>query len=65
MVKVCIIGKEEVNGRSYKVKEDIIISSIRKLKNFFKIATGNELVVCESHKEEAIKKRKNFESFFF
>ncbi|MEM4589799.1 MAG: hypothetical protein QXK21_00835 [Candidatus Micrarchaeia archaeon] len=63
MAKVCIIGKEEVKGGNYnKVKEDVVISSIRNLKRFFKVAAENELVVCESHLEEAIKRRKEFES---
>ncbi|MEM4133928.1 MAG: hypothetical protein QXO35_02785 [Candidatus Micrarchaeia archaeon] len=63
MAKVCIIGKEEVKGGNYKkVKEDIVISSIRNLKRFFKIAAENELVVCENHLGEAIKRRKEFES---
>ncbi len=63
MAKVCIIGKEEVKGGDYKrVKEDIVISSIRNLKRFFKVAAENELVVCEKHLEDAIKRRKEFES---
>jgi len=63
MAKVCIVGKEEVKGKnSVPVKEDIFITSIRSIKEFFKIAAGNELVVCSDHIEEALKRRKEFES---
>lgn len=63
MTKVCIIGKEEVNSKRFsRVKEDIIISTIRKIKRFFKIAKESELVVCDQHLEEALKRRKEFES---
>jgi hypothetical protein len=63
MAKVCIVGKEEVKGaNAIPVKEDIFINTIRSIKEFFKIAAGNELVVCLDHVEEAAKKRKEFES---
>ncbi|MCS7109542.1 MAG: hypothetical protein NZ903_01965 [Candidatus Micrarchaeota archaeon] len=62
MARVCIVGKEEVKGNYRRVKEDIVISTIRNIKRFFKIAAENELVVCDSHFEEAVKKRKEFES---
>ena len=63
MAKVCIVGKGQVKGaNSIPVKEDIFITTIRSIKEFFKIAAGNELVVCLDHVEEAVKKRKEFES---
>lgn len=63
MAKVCIIGKEEVKkGKYYPVNDDLFLSTIRGIKEFFKISTGNKLVVCEQHLEEAYEKRKEFES---
>ena len=60
MVKVCIVGKEELKS-GYPIKEDAVIKVIRTLKKKLKISTGNELMVCEKHLEEAKKKRKEFE----
>ena len=60
MVKVCIVGKEELKS-GYPIKEDAVIKVIRTLKKKMKIATGNELMVCAKHLEEAKKKRKEFE----
>jgi len=60
MTKVCVVGKEELKT-GYSIKEDIVIKTIRAIKKKLKIATGNELMVCEKHLEEAKKKRKDFE----
>ncbi len=60
MVKVCIVGKEQVKS-GYPIKEDAVIKLVRAFKEKLKISTGNELVVCEKHLEEAKKKRKEFE----
>jgi len=60
MTKVCVVGKEELKT-GYPIKEDIVIKTIRAIKKKLKIATGNELMVCEKHLEEAKKKRKDFE----
>ncbi|MCX8202415.1 MAG: hypothetical protein N3G74_01240 [Candidatus Micrarchaeota archaeon] len=63
MAKICVIGKEEIKGSNYKpIRDDVVISSIRKIKRFFKVAAENELVVCDKHLEEAVKRRKEFES---
>ena len=63
MARVCIVGKEEVKkGKYFLVKDDFIISAIRKIKEFLRIPAGNQLVVCETHLVEAYKKRKKFES---
>jgi hypothetical protein len=49
------------SSKCYKVKEDLIIKTIRNFKQFFRIATNNELFVCEEDLEKHNKKRKDFE----
>lgn len=62
MAKVCIIcNKELSSGKAYRVKEDIIIRTIRKIKNALKIAYNNELFVCENDVKIHDEKRKKFE----
>lgn len=66
MAKVCIIcGKEikKIEGAS-KVKEDVVIESLRKIKKRFGIAKNNELFVCEEDYEKYREKRKQFERNF-
>lgn len=59
MAKVCVVCQKEKAGRP--VREDIILKSIRRAKEFAKISTGNELVVCPDDYEEAKKRRQRFE----
>lgn len=59
MVKVCIIDQKESDG--IPVKDDLVLKSIRRIKQAFKISTGNQLVVCKTHLEEAKQKRSKFE----
>jgi uncharacterized protein YhaN len=59
MTKVCIIHQKPSDG--VPVKDDVILKTIRKIKRAFKISTGNQLVVCKAHLEEARKKRSKFE----
>lgn len=69
MTKVCIITKE-ADGTPVKhqkesdgipVKDDLILRSIRRVKQMLNISTGNQLVVCGGHIEEARKRRAKFE----
>lgn len=57
--QVCIVCGKERKG--IPVKEDFVIRSIRRAKGAFKIATGNKLVVCPEHIDDARKKREKFE----
>lgn len=59
MAKVCIIDREEKAG--IPIKEDIVINAIRAIKRKLRISTGNDLVVCAAHVEEAKKRRERFE----
>jgi hypothetical protein len=59
MTKVCIIHQKPSDGTP--VKDDLILKTIRGLKQAFKVSTGNQLVVCNAHLEEARKKRAKFE----
>jgi len=59
MAKVCIIHQKESDGIS--VKDDPVLRSIRSVKRIFKASTGNQLVVCREHLDEAHKRRAKFE----
>lgn len=62
MSKKDIITKEDItSGEAYKVKNDLVIESIIKLKKFLGTYQGNELYVAKSSLEEYKKKRKEFE----
>jgi len=56
---VCIICNKEKSGTP--IKEDIVIRTIRRIKEALRISTGNKLVVCNEHIEEAKKRREKFE----
>jgi hypothetical protein len=57
--EICIVCQKEKKGSS--IKEDFVINSIRNVKKFFKVSTGNKLVVCDECKDAAQKKRQSFE----
>jgi len=59
LTKVCIVDREEKNG--IPIKDDVVINAIRTVKKRLKISSGNELVVCPAHLEEAKKRRERFE----
>ncbi|VVB73665.1 Uncharacterised protein [uncultured archaeon] len=59
MAKVCIIHQKESDG--IPVKDDIVLRAIRGVKKAFRASTGNQLVVCKAHVEEAKKRRAKFE----
>jgi hypothetical protein len=59
---VCIIGHEVVQGKAYKVKDDRVLNLMRAAKKRLGMKLkNNRLFVCESHKQEYLKKRKGFE----
>jgi|GEM_PF-1001448 len=61
-MKVCIVCEKDVEGKSaVPIKEDAIIRTIRGVKQFFKIAQGNELYVCEADIQKHMEKRRGFE----
>ena len=60
MAKVCIICSQEVS-HGHAVADDAVIRSIRRVKQFFKIAKNNELVVSENDLEAHKKKRQGYE----
>ena len=57
--KICVICQKEIDGAP--IKEDFIIKGLRKVKQFFKAATGNRLLVCPNCVQAATKKRQDFE----
>ena len=59
MAKVCIIDRKNKDG--IPIQDDFVLSSIRKAKETLKVSTGNQLVVCKEHLEEARKRRGKFE----
>ncbi|VVC01365.1 Uncharacterised protein [uncultured archaeon] len=59
MAKVCIVCEKEKSG--YPVEDDAVIHAIRRVKQAFKVARNNELVVCEDCLEEHRKKRQKYE----
>ncbi|MCX8195324.1 MAG: hypothetical protein N3G22_04445 [Candidatus Micrarchaeota archaeon] len=60
MARVCIVCQKETKG-GYKVEDDLVINTIRKIKQGLKIAKNNELVVMEECLEEHKKKRERYE----
>jgi hypothetical protein len=59
MTKICVVCHKEKQGRP--VRDDIVLKSIRRVKEVLKISTGNDLVVCPDDYEEAKKRRQDFE----
>ncbi len=60
---VCIVcGEEREEGTP--VEEDVVLKSIRSVKQSLGIATNNILIVCEQCEEEYRKKREKFEKTF-
>ncbi|HIH18349.1 TPA: hypothetical protein HA225_00040 [Candidatus Micrarchaeota archaeon] len=59
MAKVCIVCEKETVGR--RVEDDMVIRTIRRIKQSVGAAKNNELVVCESCLEAHKKKREKFE----
>jgi len=59
---ICIITEQEVSG--IPIKEDAVISTIRKIKRLFGIAKNNALVVGADSMEEYKKRRAKFERTF-
>jgi|YelNatPaOPRAMG01_1025707.scaffolds.fasta_scaffold00721_43 uncharacterized membrane protein (DUF485 family) len=65
MAKVCIICGKEIEGKgAYRVKDDIVIDSLRKIKRKLGVAKNNELFVCHEDYEKYKEKRKQFERNF-
>lgn len=63
--KVCIICHQQVSsGNAAKVREDVVIRSIRSIKKMLNISQNNELFVCEKDLETHKGKRKKFEKEF-
>ncbi len=64
-MKVCIVSQKELKGTSLRsarrVKDDFILGSIRKVKQFLRIAQNNELYVSKKHLAEYLEKRKKYE----
>ena len=56
---VCIVDGEEIE-KGYRVKEDFVIRTIRRIKGALGMLRNNRLYVCEKHLEEYKKKRKNY-----
>ncbi len=63
MVKrVCIVCEKEVKDNDFvRVKDDVIITTIRKVKTLLRIVKNNELVVHQECEQEARKRRTQFE----
>lgn len=59
MAKVCIFCYKEKDGAA--VKDDFVISSIRKVKRAIGIAKNNTLVVCSDCTETYTEKRTKYE----
>jgi len=61
-MKICIVCEKDVEGKSaVPIKEDAVIRTIRRVKQFFHIAQGNELYVCEEDMPKHMEKRRGFE----
>ena len=56
---VCVVCHEEKTG--HVVRDDLLIRSIRAVKNFLHIAANNRLVVCKGCVEKHRAKRADFE----
>jgi Ca2+/Na+ antiporter len=61
MARVCIICNKEFPKGGYIVPDDMIIKSIRKIKQTLNMAKNNELMVCEECVPAHRKKRAAFE----
>lgn len=62
-MKIDIITKEEIKqGEAYRVKNDIVIDTIVRIKKFMGKYQGNELYVAKSSLEQYRKIRKDFEN---
>jgi len=59
--EVCIVCGQERTG--YPVKDDIVLATLRGIKQRLHISTGNKLVVCEEDVEKAQAKRARFEKY--
>jgi len=59
MASVCIICKE--NKKGAPVIDDIVISTIRSVKQKLGVASNNTLVVCKDCMEQHLEKRRGFE----
>ncbi|MCD6549102.1 hypothetical protein J7K41_00090 [Candidatus Micrarchaeota archaeon] len=57
--KICIICEKEREG--VPIKEDLVIRTIRRIKEKLGIAKGYKLVVCRECWEEYVKRRKSYE----
>lgn len=55
---VCIVCRKHKKG--YPVMDDVVIKSIRLVKERFGVASGNRLVVCKDCVQEYEKRRKRF-----
>jgi len=65
MPKVCIIcGNEIKKDAAYRVKEDVVIAWLRRIKRRLGVAKNNELFVCKSDYEKYKEKRQQFERNF-
>jgi p-aminobenzoyl-glutamate transporter AbgT len=62
MARMCIVSRKEVGPKEgTPIRDDAIISTIRKIKKRLGILQNNELVVSEEKLEEYKKKRSKFE----
>lgn len=61
MAKICIICEKEPRNIAYKVRDDMIIKTIRTIKQKIGIAKNNELYVDEDCLSVYREKRKKFE----
>lgn len=64
MARICIICEKEPQRKAYAVKDDAIISTIRKVKKALGVARNNELFVDEDCLPVYKEKRKKFERNF-
>jgi len=59
MARVCIVDRKNKDG--IPIRDDFILKSIRRIKETLNVSTGNQLIVCKDHIEEAKKRRTKFE----
>jgi len=61
-MKLCIECEKNVEGmKAVKIREDNVISAIRKIKRALGASKENELYVCEEHLKKHIERRKSFQ----
>lgn len=60
MAKVCIICEKEVASGAL-VEDDVVIRSIRRIKQSLRVAKNNELYVCAADMGAYAKKRQSYE----